>query len=133
MNSIRSETVPNTSGANALKLDPMELKNTENEMFNSMKKNMVLNNSSLDQKVSEISDTNFIEDNSLNLERHSETTQEANDIENSNGLENFELSEDSPQLFNSDSVNIDEKIDGDSYKDNEEDELEICILRRQKN
>ena len=57
-----------------------------------------------------------------------------NNIENSNGLENFELSEESPQLFNSDSENLNEKIDGDSDKDNEEDELEIpAFLRRQKN
>ena len=136
LNSIRSETIPNTSGANALKLDPMELKNTETEMFNSMvDENMALNSSSLDNEVSEVSNnTNIIEDSPLNLENQSDITQDANNVENSNGLENFELSEDSPQLFNSDSENIDEKIDGDSDKNNEEDELEIpAFLRRQKN
>ena len=136
LNSMRSETMQSTSGANALKLDPMELKNTETEMFNSMvDENMALNSVSLDNKVSETSsNTNIIEDSPLNLEKHLETTQETNDIENSNGLENFELSEESPQLFNSDIENLNEKIDGDSDKDNEEDELEIpAFLRRQKN
>ena len=136
LNSMRSETMQSTSGANALKLDPIELKNTETEMFNSMvDENMALNNVSLDNKVSETSsNTNIIEDSPLNLEKHLETTQETNDIENSNGLENFELSEESPQLFNSDIENLNEKIDGDSDKDNEEDELEIpAFLRRQKN
>ena len=136
LNSMRSETMQSTSGANALKLDPMELKNTETEMFNSMvDENMALNSVSLDNKVSETSsNTNIIEDSPLNLEKHLETTQETNDIENSNGLENFELSEESPQLFNSDIQNLNEKIDGDSDKDNEEDELEIpAFLRRQKN
>ena len=136
LNSMRSETMQSTSGANALKLDPIELKNTETEMFNSMvDENMALNSVSLDNKVSETSsNTNIIEDSPLNLEKHLETTQETNDIENSNGLENFELSEESPQLFNSDIENLNEKIDGDSDKDNEEDELEIpAFLRRQKN
>ena len=136
LNSIISETIPNTSGANALKLDPMELKNTENEMFNSMvDENMALNSSSLDNEVSETSNNlDISEDSPLNLEKQSEFTQDSNGVENSNGLENFELSEDSPQLFNSDSENIDEKIDEVSDKDNEEDELEIpAFLRRQKN
>ena len=136
LNSIISETIPNTSGANALKLDPMELKNTETEMFNSMvDENMALNSSSLDNEVSETSNNlDISEDSPLNLEKQSEFTQDSNGVENSNGLENFELSEDSPQLFNSDSENIGEKIDEVSDKDNEEDELEIpAFLRRQKN
>ena len=70
----------------------------------------------------------------LNLEEQSETTQDTNHIENSNGLENFELSEESPQLFNSDSEIISEKIDKDTETDTEEDELEIpAFLRRQRN
>ena len=35
----------------------------------------------------------------LNLEKESETNVPDNQIENSNGLENFELGEDSPQLL----------------------------------
>ena len=114
----------------------MELKNTETEMFNSMvDENMVLNSSSLDNEVSEVSNnTNIIEDSPLNLENQSDITQDANNVENSNGLENFELSEDSPQLFNSNSEDIEEKVDGHLDEDNEEDELEIpAFLRRQKN
>ena len=53
---------------------------------------------------------------------------------NSNGLENFELIEDSPQLFNSDNESINEKKDENQDLGTEEDELEIpAFLRRQKN
>ena len=46
LNSIKSETITSTSGANALKLDSDELKNTETEMFNSMvDENMAVNSS----------------------------------------------------------------------------------------
>ena len=60
--------------------------------------------------------------------------EDTNQIENSNGLENFELSEENPQLFNSDSETINEEIDIDTESDTEEDELEIpAFLRRQRN
>ena len=50
LNSIKSETIASTSGANALKLDSDELKNTETEMFNSMvDENMALNSMSVDE------------------------------------------------------------------------------------
>ena len=57
-----------------------------------------------------------------------------NDYEKSNGLENFELSDTGPQLFNSDS-NIEKEIIEENFDQNsDDDELEIpAFLRRQKN
>ena len=51
--------------------------------------------------------------------------QDTEQNETLNGLENFELSQESPQLFNSDSEIINEKIDENSDMEIEEDELEI--------
>ena len=136
LNSIKSETIASTSGANALKIDTDEYKNSETEMFNSMvDENMAVNRVNLDNALNENNNTaSFNEEIPLNLEEQSETTQDTNHIENSNGLENFELSEESPQLFNSDSEIISEKIDKDTEPDTEEDELEIpAFLRRQRN
>ena len=129
LNSIKSETIASTSGANALKLDTDELKNTETEMFNSMvDENMALNSMSVDEsKISR-------EESPLNLNHSDEINENNQDQEHSNGLENFELSEESPQLFN----NIDE-VKNETEEENfnsetEEDELEIpAFLRRQKN
>ena len=129
LNSLKSETIASTSGANALKLDSDELKNTETEMFNSMvDENMALNSMSVDEsKISR-------EESPLNLNHSDEINENNQDQEHSNGLENFELSEESPQLFN----NIDE-VKNETEEENfnsetEEDELEIpAFLRRQKN
>ena len=136
LNSIKSETIASTSGANALKIDTDEYKNSETEMFNSMvDENMAVNRVNLDNALNEINNTSSSDEEiPLNLEEQSEPTQDTNHIENSNGLENFELSEESPQLFNSDSEIISEKIDKDTEPDTEEDELEIpAFLRRQRN
>ena len=105
-------------------------------MFNSMvDENMAVNRVNLDNALNEINNTSSSDEEiPLNLEEQSETTQDTNHIENSNGLENFELSEESPQLFNSDSEIISEKIDKDTEPDTEEDELEIpAFLRRHRN
>ena len=52
----------------------------------------------------------------------------------SNGLENFDLSNESPQLFNSDNEIMNENTNESLEKEIEEDELEIpAFLRRQKN
>ena len=136
LNSIKSDTIANTSGANALKLDTDELKNSEAEMFNSMvDENMAVNSLNLDKTVNEINDNaSYSEEIPLNLEEPTEINQKINNVENSNGLENFDLNEESPQLFNSDSETIKDKIDVDKDLETEEDELEIpAFLRRQKN
>ena len=97
--------------------------------------NMAVNEVNLDKALNENNNTaSFNEEIPLNLEERSETTQDTNHIENSNGLENFELSEESPQLFNSGSEIISEKNDKDTEYETEEDELEIpAFLRRQRN
>ena len=70
----------------------------------------------------------------LSLDHSTEINQDNHAQENSNGLENFELSEESPQLFN----NLDEdrnETEAENFNsETEEDELEIpAFLRRQKN
>ncbi len=136
LNSIKSETIASTSGANALKIDTDEFKNSETEMFNSMvDENMAINRVNLDNALNEINNTaSSSEEIPLNLDEPSDKTEDTNQIENSNGLENFELSEENPQLFNSDSETINEEIDIETESDTEEDELEIpAFLRRQRN
>ena len=136
LNSIKSETIAGTSGANALKLDTDELKNTEKEMFNSMvDENMALSSLSVDEAKVNVNENKILnEEIPLNLDNHTEIKEDKFSQENSNGLENFELSEESPQLFN----NFDE-IENETKAENfnsetEEDELEIpAFLRRQKN
>ena len=88
-----------------------------------------------DKTLNEINDQScYSEDIPLNLEEPTEINQKINNVENSNGLENFDLNEESPQLFNSDSETIKDKIDVDKDLETEEDELEIpAFLRRQKN
>ena len=129
LNSIKSETIASTSGANALKLDSDELKNTETEMFNSMvDENMALNSMSIDEsKV-------VSEETPLNLGHSAEINENNQGQENSNGLENFELSEESPQLFNNLNEVKNETEEENFNSETEEDELEIpAFLRRQKN
>ena len=136
LNSIKSETIAGTNGANALKLDTDELKNTEKEMFNSMvDENMALSSLSVDEAKVNVNENKILnEEIPLNLDNHTEIKEDKFSQENSNGLENFELSEESPQLFN----NFDE-IENETKAENfnsetEEDELEIpAFLRRQKN
>ena len=101
LNSVKSDTIANTSGANALKLDTDDLKNSEAEMFNSMvDENMAVNSLNLDNTVNKINDnTCYSEEIPLNLEEPTEISQKINNVENSNGLENFELNEESPSTF----------------------------------
>ena len=136
LNSIKSETIASTSGANALKLDTDELKNTETEMFNSMvDENMALNSMSVDKTNANSHESKIVgEEIPLSLDHSTEINQDNHAQENSNGLENFELSEEIPQLFN----NLDEdrnETDAENFNsETEEDELEIpAFLRRQKN
>ena len=75
------------------------------------------------------------ENNSLILENEYKEEQEA-----SNGLENFEIEDDAPELFNS-GDNLETEDNDQEFSsfakeenNNEEDELEIpAFLRRQKN
>ena len=65
-----------------------------------------------------------------------EETQKVEEPEVSNGLENFEIEEETPELFNSsDEVNLPEESSVSKETDSlDEDDLEIpAFLRRQKN
>ena len=126
--------ISSTSGANALQIENEQIKESENELLNSMvDANMAVDNSPTgDIKDESGSNLIFNEEHPLNLEETHEAIQ--NDNENSNGLENFELSEASPHLF--DSLNdIENETKQENFKsESEEDELEIpAFLRRQKN
>ena len=126
--------ISSTSGANALQIENEQIKESENELLNSMvDANMAVDNSPTgDIKDESSSNLIFSEEKPLKLEETHEAIQ--NDNENSNGLENFELSESSPHLF--DSLNdIENETKEENFKSvSEEDELEIpAFLRRQKN
>ena len=70
----------------------------------------------------------------LNLNNSTEVREDNPSQENSNGLENFELSEESPQLFNNPDKTENETKAVNFNSESEEDELEIpAFLRRQKN
>ena len=118
-----------TSGANALKIETNDIKVSENDLMSSMvDEKMAVENpitseginheSSLDEKL-------ILSDNAV------DTTGDE-----SNGLENFNLDVQDPQLFD-ESQNINSDHETNINEDNdtdEEDELEIpAFLRRQKN
>ncbi len=132
LNNSSGSFIQSTSGANALQVENEEIKSTENELLNSMvDENMAVNN----LHSEEISnDTIISNETPLNLEQETKVDKDDNQITNSNGLENFELSEETPQLFNPENEILNEKIEENSETGNEEDELEIpAFLRRQKN
>ena len=118
-----------TSGANALKIETNDIKVSENDLMSSMvDEKMAVENpitSEAKNEENSLEEKLILSDNDVNT---------SND--ESNGLENFNLDAEDPQLFdetqsiNSDhETNINEDTDSD-----EEDELEIpAFLRRQKN
>ena len=77
-----------------------------------------------------------LSNNSVSNNSVIEDAQSINEPETSNGLENFEIEEETPELFNSD---VEEKLPEESLELKEtdsidEDDLEIpAFLRRQKN
>ncbi len=113
-----------TDGATALKLEDEVLTNEETSSSNLV-----------DAHVLNIDDTSI---NSNNKNHHSEviktTSQEVkeeNNDEPSNGLENFGIEEETPDLFNSNEANSVTEI---ASSEEEEDDFEIpAFLRRQKN
>ena len=121
-----------TSGANALQVENEEIKSMESELLNSMvDENMAVNNLALEETKNEISNSKIAEQETpLSLNETVESTQN----DESNGLENFDLSNESPQLFNSDNEIMNENTNESLEKEIEEDELEIpAFLRRKKN
>ena len=118
-----------TSGANALKIETNDIKVSENDLISSMvDEKMAVENpviSESENEESSLDEKLILSDNDANI---------SND--ESNGLENFNLDTQDPQLFDeSHNMNSDQEtnINEDSDTD-EEDELEIpAFLRRQKN
>ncbi len=118
-----------TSGANALKIETSDIKVSENDLMSSMvDEKMAVENpitSEARNEENSFEEKLILSDNDVNTSG-----------DESNGLENFNLDAEDPQLFdesqtiNSDhETNINEDTDSD-----EEDELEIpAFLRRQKN
>ena len=120
-----------TDGANALKLDN-EVE--EPIIQESSTTNVSINESDfLTEELVESNISNELETNSALDEQidHQNTEVEEN---SSNGLENFALEEDTPELFNSDNSDQNEVDSIDNTENSEEDDLEIpAFLRRQKN
>jgi len=120
-----NSAIPNAAidGANALKID--------NEITSeATSEEAILSNNSEDESLltqEVVLENKEEENNSLILEN------EYNEEKISNGLENFQLENDSPELFNSE--NNDQDFSSFHKEQNEnEDELEIpAFLRRQKN
>ncbi len=114
-----------TDGATALKLDQEAISETSSEIM-----------SESIEDVNQVSKEDIIEANhDLNLENNINTKKPE---ENINGLENFDLGDHSPNLFE-DEDNSNETSEFESFIDkksnsHDEDELEIpAFLRRQKN
>ena len=118
-----------TSGANALKIETSDIKVSENDLISSMvDEKMAVENpitSESENQESPLDEKLILSDNNANI---------SND--ESNGLENFNLDAQDPQLFDeSQNINSDQETNISEDSDtNEEDELEIpAFLRRQKN
>ena len=133
--SNNSNFISSTSGANALKVKSEDIKDTENELLNSMvDENMVLDNLSTESS-DDATNNDLIKhhDAPLNLQENEELNLNNLNQENSNGLENFELSDESPKLFSTDDETNFEEAEKNSTLESD-DELEIpAFLRRQKN
>ncbi len=118
-----------TSGANALKIETNDIKVSENDLISSMvDEKMAVENPITSEGVN---DESSLEEKLILSDNAEDTTGDE-----SNGLENFNLDAQDPQLFDeSQNINSDHEtnINEDSDTD-EEDELEIpAFLRRQKN
>jgi cell division protein FtsZ len=118
---------PVTEGATALKLENEVHEETLNETEQSSIniEDTLMNNEALNENDSEDMNANSLIDEKV------ETASEPNI---SNGLENFEIEEESPELFSSDNIDVTEETLSENLNSSEEDDLEIpAFLRRQKN
>ena len=132
LNPKQSEILSNTQGANALKIDSENIKDSEAELLNSMvDENMAIDlNNDISSVTSTVSDEDSISENTMILDNPAEDNFNENQ-ENYNGLENFELRDETPNLFNNEEN--ENKIEKFDQNLDEEDELEIpAFLRRQK-
>ena len=117
-----------TSGANALKVD---------EALPSSNEPKIDNESILDQNININSDLGAVENSMNHSEESLVLTEEVKDqVSESNGLENFGLADDEPNLFDGSEVNhgSDDNNQEDADNNFDEDDFEIpAFLRRQKN
>ena len=117
-----------TSGANALKVD---------EALPSSNEPKIDNESILDQNININSDLGAVENSMNHSEESLVLTEEAKDqVSESNGLENFGLADDEPNLFDGSEPNhgSDDNNQEDADNNFDEDDFEIpAFLRRQKN
>ena len=110
---------PISEGATALKLENEIQEETVNEV------------EQYDQTNNEVLDSTTVYDEPI-----VEETQSTDEPEISNGLENFEIEEEAPELFNlGNEENLSDETSTSKESDNlDEDDLEIpAFLRRQKN
>ncbi len=132
LNSNQSEILSNTQGANALKIDSENIKDSEAELLNSMvDENMAIDlNNDISSVTSAASHEDSVLENTMILDNPAVDNSNDNQ-ENYNGLENFELRDETPNLFNNEEN--ENKIEKFDQNFEEEDELEIpAFLRRQK-
>ena len=132
LNHKQSEILSNTQGANALKIDSENVKDSEAELLNSMvDENMAIDlNNDISSVTSAALDEDSISENTMILDNPAVDNSNDNQ-ENYNGLENFELRDETPNLFNNEEN--ENKIEKFDQNFEEEDELEIpAFLRRQK-
>ena len=117
-----------TSGANALKVD---------EALPSSHEPKIDNESILDQNININSDLGAVENSMNHSEESLVLTEEVKDqVSESNGLENFGLADDEPNLFDGSEANhgSDDNNQEDADNNFDEDDFEIpAFLRRQKN
>ena len=118
-----------TSGANALKIETNDIKVSENDLISSMvDEKMAVENpitSGSENEENSLDEKLILSDNDANISD-----------DESNGLEDFNLDAQDPQLFDeSQNINSDQETNANEDNDtHDEDELEIpAFLRRQKN
>ena len=129
---------PVSNGANALKLENEVIEETNSSVSSTQINNEVL--LGVEEMEPNAMSENIAQDESLNNYEESFTeeaikaSEKVLNDEPLNGLENFGIEEETPELFNSDSDNTLEELASVEKNDVEEDDLEIpAFLRRQKN
>jgi len=127
-----------TNGANALKLENEVLTETANSTVSSsiQNTNNEYNEELLNNQKNKIE--SFNEDDAISTYEQSFIEKEldsSNETEQpANGLENFGIENESPNLFNSENDSLIEEVSDNNDEKSDEDDLEIpAFLRRQKN
>ena len=128
---------PVSNGANALKLENEVIEENNSSISSAERSHEIL--SDTQEMETNIVTENIVQDESLNNHEQSFTEEaikshEKLDDQPLNGLENFDIEEETPELFNSDTNSTLEEATSDEKNEVEEDDLEIpAFLRRQKN